>query len=113
MKKIILLGMAVTLTTSYSFAMPNPIVNCPKLEQIEIKKVAKPYTHFYQAFNEDHKYFYSKEYTEDNHNGPAPPVIFYPELSSYNGTTKTLFCTYYAYTRMENVYPVLINVGDY
>ncbi len=113
MKRLILLSMISAFAAQFSYATTNPIDKCPQLEQIQITRVSKPYTHFYEAFNIDNKYFYSKEYTEDAHNGPAPPVYFEPRLSSYNSATKTLFCTYYAYTRMENVYPVLINVGDY
>jgi hypothetical protein len=96
-----------------SYAYDNKVNHCPTLEQIGIMRVSKPWTHYYWAYNNDNKYFFSKEYTEDKNNGPAPPIEFHPELSSYNKQSKTLFCVYQAFTRIVNAYPTLINVGDY
>jgi hypothetical protein len=84
---------------------------CPDLEQIKITRVQKPYTHVYTAYNNEHKYFVSKEYTEDDHNGPAPAISF--ARAEYDADSKTLSCVYRAFTRSENAEPTLVNVGDY
>jgi hypothetical protein len=62
------------------------------------------------AYNEDGKYFVSDEEEYDDHNGPAPPVIFVKSI--YEPAGKKLSCVYYAYHRY-NVHPTLINVGNY
>ena len=99
------------LAVSTVNAFPGKAEACPSVNAIKIQLVSKPWTHRYIAYNDDGKYFISKEYTEDYHNGPAPILDFIN--SEYDASTKTLSCIYYAFTRSENSHPVLVNIGDY
>lgn len=99
------------LAVSTVNASPGKPEACPSVDDIKIQLVSKPWTHQYIAYNDDGKYFISEEYTEDYHNGPAPILNFYS--SEYDASTKTLSCMYYAFTRIENSHPVLVNIGDY
>ena len=113
MNKFLLFTLLTAFAVPFANAQTDKIKHCPSVDQIKITRVQKPWTHYYSAYNDDMKYFVSKEYTEDDHNGPAPPIEFLADLSTYDTASKTLSCVYYAYTRAENIHPTLVNVGDY
>lgn len=110
-KKFLLFTLITFLATPLVNAHTDKSKYCPSLNQIKIKKLQKPWTHIYYAFNNDNKYFVSGEYVEDDHNGPAFPLSF--SYSSYEPENKKLSCVYLAYSRAENSHPTLVNIGDY
>ena len=111
MRKLFVIILLSILTGSQANAQADKSNYCPDINQIDIRLINKPWTHIYEAFNNDHKYFVSHEYVEDANNGPAPPIGF--AESSYDPVSKTLSCVYIAFTRSENSRPTLVNVGDY
>lgn len=82
---------------------------CPKVERIEIIVTGEPNLYYYRAQNDDGKVFVSGEYGGNENNGPAPALNLLN--ASYDENTKTLSCTYYAYSTYG--YPILVNQGDY
>lgn len=82
---------------------------CPKVEQIYTIVIGEPNIYYYRAQNDDGKVFLSKTYGGNENNGPAPALNLLN--ASYDKDSKTLSCTYYAYSRYG--YPILINKGDY
>lgn len=113
MKKLLLFTLLSTFVVPLANAQTDKAKHCPSLDQIKITSVQKPWTHYYSAYNDEGKYFISKEYTEDENNGPARPVIFLADRSTYDTASRKLNCVYYAYTRAANIFPTLVNFGDY
>lgn len=82
---------------------------CPKVEQIDTIVIGEPNIYYYRAQNDAGKVFLSGRYGGNEYNGPAPALNLL--TSSYDENTKSLSCTYYAYSMYG--YPILINQGDY
>ena len=68
MKKVLLFTLLTVLAVPLANAQTDKIKHCPSVDQIKITRVQKPWTHYYSAYNDDMKYFVSKEYTEVDHN---------------------------------------------